>query len=159
VTTVFDKDWAKLAAMAQHLVSKTININQHLTWADHSSEMLQEARLVVWEARTTYKPGPAKFSTYAYAAIRNALHSYSRSRRAGTRQVALDTTPSSFGDPAEIVGGGLDSLVELLRATRNGELLLLAAIGFRDWELGPRDRIRKRRNRATHALRAQLALT
>jgi RNA polymerase sigma factor (sigma-70 family) len=150
---LFEAAWLSIEKMVFHLIEGTMCRN---TWLHgRKDELVQEARIAAYRAICRYK-GQAKFSTFAYIIIENALTDFVR-RELRWQRVLLSSTDSGqeqpegrdTQDPASLIDGWSD-LIDMLRAVPDHELLLLHAAGYKDAELEPaRGRhIKTRRNRA-----------
>jgi RNA polymerase sigma factor (sigma-70 family) len=162
VEDLFAPAWKHVEKIAHHLVAKT---RSQQDWAvDPADDLLQEARIAVWRALGTYK-GRSSFSTYAYTAIDNALRDF-RGRHAREDEFqavwnhALDYPGAATGNDPATHFDGWTNVIDVLRSTRDSDLLLLHAAGYKDTELAVRHglHIKMRRHRAKNRLRRNRSL-
>jgi hypothetical protein len=73
----FEAVWSSVKAMAQKLAGRWIARDPRLTESARD-ELVQAALVAVWEATFTWQGIEARFSTYAYRAICNAMYDAAR---------------------------------------------------------------------------------
>lgn len=121
-------------------------IIDHLAWdaikyhgldpASHLDPMRQDGLIAVWKASGTYRnDGTAKFSTFVYHAVRWAMRAYvsTLKRHHGREPISIDVLHED--DHPQYDAAKAEELLEALKQTPDGDLLLMYGLGFKDREI------------------------
>jgi DNA-directed RNA polymerase specialized sigma24 family protein len=89
--TTFSEAWRLAERAIRARVARACREHPRYCTVDDREELIQQARVVVWECLKTYRPTESKFATYAGAAIENMLCDFFARRR---REAELVVDPS-----------------------------------------------------------------